>query len=96
MTREVPGVNDVMRGITKSTTFGRLVQNEVRAGSAIACRELLSCNYCGKNIDRMILTGRRMDVNVLFEMVERVNVVIKFPKAKLDSVAGIERCKAIS
>lgn len=42
MTREVPGVNDVMRGITKSTTFGRLVQNEVRAGSAIACHELLS------------------------------------------------------
>lgn len=37
-----------------------------------------------------------MDVKVLFEMVERVNVVMKFPKAKLDSVAGIDRCKAIS
>ena len=45
--------------------------------------------------DRMILTGRRMDVNVLFEVVERVNVVIKLPRAKLDSVAGIDRCKEI-
>ena len=43
----------------------------------------------------MILTGRRMDVNVLFEVVERVNVVIKLPRAKLDSVAGIDRCKEI-
>ena len=45
--------------------------------------------------DRMILTGRRMDVKVLFEVVERVNVVMKLPRAKLDSVAGIDRCKEI-
>ena len=36
-----------------------------------------------------------MDVKVLFEVVERVNVVMKLPRAKLDSVAGIDRCKEI-
>ena len=45
MTREVPGVKDEMRGITKPTTFGRFVQNEVEAGSAIAYHELPGCIY---------------------------------------------------
>jgi len=36
---------------------------------------------------------RRIDVRVLFEVEERVRVVMKFPSAKLDSVVGIRRCR---
>lgn len=45
---------------------------------------------------RKTRTGLRMEARVLFEGVESVKVVMKLPKAKLDSVAGIIRCNDIS
>jgi hypothetical protein len=41
-------------------------------------------------------TGLRIEARVLFDSVESVNVVMKLPRIKLDSVAGMIRCSDIS
>jgi hypothetical protein len=42
------------------------------------------------------LTGLRVDMRVLLAWVDKVRLVMKFPRAKLESVAGITRRRDMS
>jgi hypothetical protein len=59
-------------------------------GAAMACDEVFR-HRCRRRGNLTVHTERRTDTRVLFETEDRVSVVMKFPRAKLESVAGIAR-----